>query len=158
MSSCCPSGRKRYFLLRHSSGESLFFTFGHCGRLCPGEVYNEMCTLCLAELPNVNLLKGLVDADRNVKENLKILGLGAGSTKRSAAKFRKRKRYDLPLFADEKWNIFGMLGKPMLPVMYLLKKDKDKGLVIMWRHSGGIGTPEDFLEHLKSYMKPKSSN
>lgn len=122
------------------------------------EVYNEMCTLCLTELPNINRLFNLVNADGNLAKRLKMLGLGAGSTKRSVAKFRKRKGYDLPLFADEKWSLFRLLGKPMLPVLYLLKKDKDKGLLIMWRHAGGIGAPEEFLEHLKSYMKQEEGS
>ncbi len=117
------------------------------------EVYNEMCTLCLAELPNINRLLDLATKDAHLKDRIRMLGLGAGSTKRSVAKFRKNKGYDLLLFADEKWKIFGLLGKPMLPVLYLLKKDGKKGLRIMWRHAGSIGNPEDFLVHLKRYMK-----
>lgn len=117
------------------------------------EVYNEMCMLCLAELPNINRLLGLVNEDPGLKGRIRILGLGAGSTKRSVAKFRKKTAYDLPLFADEKWKTFELLGKPMLPVLYLLKKDGEKGFRIMWRHAGGIGNPEDFLEHLKAYVK-----
>ena len=118
------------------------------------EVYNEMCTLCLAELPNINRLMDLASNDSNLKGYIRILGLGAGSTKRSVARFRKKKAYDLPLFADEKWKIFGLLGKPMLPVLYLLKHDGKTGLRIMWRHAGGIGNPKDFLKHLKRYMSP----
>jgi hypothetical protein len=95
----------------------------------------------------------LVNEDPHLKGRITLLGLGAGSTKRAVAKFRKKKGYDFLLFADEKWKIFGLLGKPMLPVLYLLKKDGKKGLHIMWRHAGGIGKPEDFLEHLKAYVK-----
>jgi peroxiredoxin len=132
----------RYFSLSDIAGDYVLV-----------EVYNEMCTLCLAELPNINRLLGLVIEDPHLKGRIKLLGLGAGSTKRSVAKFRKKKGYDLLLFSDEKWKIFGLLGKPMLPVLYLLKKDGRKGLRIMWRHAGGIGNPEDFLAHLKRYMK-----
>jgi hypothetical protein len=131
----------RYFSLSDITGDYVLV-----------EVYNEMCTLCLAELPNINRLLGLVNEDPHLKGRITLLGLGAGSTKRAVAKFRKKKGYDLLLFADEKWKIFGLLGKPMLPVLYLLKKDGKKGLRIMWRHAGGIGNPEDFLEHLKRYV------
>ena len=136
-----------------SPGSRYFFLSDIAGDYVLVEVYNEMCMLCLAELPNINRLLDLADADRDLKERIKVLGLGAGSTKRSVAKFRKEKAYDLLLFADEKWTTFGLLGKPMLPVLYLLKKDRDKGLRIMWRHAGAIGNPEQFLEHLKNYMK-----
>ena len=133
----------RYFSLPDIAGEYVLV-----------EVFNEMCTLCLTELPNINRLLELVEADRNLRGRVKILGLGAGSTKRGAAKFRKEKAYDLPLFADEKWNTFKLLGKPVLPVLYLLKKERGKVLRIIWRHKGTIGNPERFLAHLKHYMKP----
>ena len=136
------SPESRYFSLSDISGDYLLVV-----------VYNEMCMLCLAELPRINRLFELADADGSLKERIKMLGLGAGSTKRAVARFRKEKGFDLPLFADEKWTIFGLLGKPTLPVIYLLKKDKDKGLRIMWRHEGAIGNPEEFLAHLKSYLK-----
>ena len=132
----------RYFSLSDIKGEYVLV-----------EVYNEMCMVCLAELPSINRLLTLANGDRNLKGRIKMLGLGSGSTKRSVAKFRKEKGYDLPLFADEKSKVFGLLGRPMLPVLYLLKKDGEKGLRIMWRHSGGIGNPEDFLVHLQRYMK-----
>ena len=136
-----------------SPGTSYFSLLDIAGDYVLVVVYNEMCMLCLAELPHVNRLFELADADGRLKGRIKMLGLGAGSTKRAAARLRKEKGYDLPLFADEKWSVFDSLGKPTLPVNYLLKKDGEKGLRIMMRHEGAIGNPENFLAHLKSYMK-----
>ncbi|EFK07423.1 conserved hypothetical protein [delta proteobacterium NaphS2] len=136
-----PSGR-RYFSISEIAGEYLLI-----------EVYNEMCTLCLKELPNINRLFNLIDADGELREAVKILGLGAGSTRRSVAKFRKKTGYDLPLFADEKWHVFGLLGKPVLPVLYFMRKGGADGLRILLRHEGSIGNPEDFLAHLKRRIK-----
>ena len=132
----------RYFSLSDISGDTILVV-----------VYNEMCMLCLAELPQMNRLFDLASADGKLKGRIKMLGLGAGSTKRAVARFRKEKGYDLPLFADEKWTIFTQLGKPTLPVNYLLKKDGEKALRILWRHEGAIGNPEEFLAHLKTYLK-----
>ncbi len=131
----------RYFSLSDVAGDYVLV-----------EVYNEMCTLCLAEFPNINRLLGLVNEDPELRNRVRMLGLGAGSTRRSTAKFRKKTGFNLLLFADQKWKAFGLLGKPVLPVLYLLKRDGEKGLRIMWRHAGGIGDPEDFLEHLKAYV------
>ena len=132
-----PSG-SRYFSLSDVSGEVVLV-----------EVYNEMCMLCLKELPNINRLFNLIDGDGELRKAVRILGMGAGSTRRSVAKFRKNTGYDFPLFADEKWHVFGLLGKPALPVLYLLKKDGKSGLRVLLRHEGSIGNPEDFLAHLK---------
>ena len=101
----------RYFSLSDIAGDYLLV-----------EVYNEMCTLCLAELPNINRLLGLVNEDPELINRVRMLGLGAGSTRRSVAKFRKKTGYDLLLFADQKWKTFGLLGKPVLPVLYLPQK------------------------------------
>lgn len=141
-----PSG-SRYFSLSEVAGDYILL-----------EVYNEMCTLCLTELPNIDRLFDLVEADGDLKKRVKMLGLGAGSTKRSVARFRKERGYDLPLFADEKWLIFRLLGKPVLPVLYLLKKDGENGLRIIWRHAGTIGDPEAFLTHLKGYVKQEEGS
>ncbi len=119
------------------------------------EVYNEMCTLCLAELPNIKRLFHLVASEGEMNGRIKMMGLGAGSTKRSVAKFRRQKGYDLPLFADEKWTVFGLLGKPVLPILYLLKKSRGKGFRIILRHEGGIGDPKAFLLHLRGLIKPE---
>jgi peroxiredoxin len=141
----------RYFSISEISGDYVLI-----------EVYNEMCTLCLKELPNINRLFKLLDADGELRQRVKILGLGAGSTRRSVAGFRKKTGYDFPLFADEKWHIFGLLGKPILPVLYLMEKDGVNGLRILLRHEGGIGNPEDFLVHLKRRIDqedaPKKDN
>ncbi len=138
-----PPG-SRYFSLTDITGDYLLV-----------EVYDEMCSLCLKALAVANRLFRLVKKDGPMNENLKLLGLGAGSTKRSVARFRRRKGYDIPLFADEKRHVFALLGKPMLPVIFLLKKISGKGFRIMLRHEGSIGNPETFLVHLKGYMKPQ---
>jgi hypothetical protein len=138
-----PPG-SRYFSLTDINGDYFLV-----------EVYDEMCSLCLKALPVTNRLFQLLNKDGPMKKRIKLLGLGAGSTKRSVAKFRRRKGYDIPLFADEKRRVFELLGKPMLPVIFLLKKIPGKGLRIMLRHEGSIGNPETFLAHLKGYMKPQ---
>jgi hypothetical protein len=65
-------------------------------------------------------------ADAFLREKVKMRGIGAGSKKRSAAKFRKQKNIAFPLFADEKREIFECLGKPVLPVSYLVQRQAGK--------------------------------
>ncbi len=115
-------------------------------------VYNEMCTLCLEELPHVNSLLHVVNSDGSLQGKVKLLALGAGSAKRAVARFRREKGYDLPLFADDKWTIFDQLGKPVLPVIYLLKRENGKDLRILYWHAGAMGNLENFSAHLKMYM------
>ena len=119
-------------------------------------VYNEMCSLCMAELPIIDALAKLTEEDGTLGARLKILGLAAGSTKRAVARMRKEKEFRLLLLADEKWQLFEQLGRPLLPVFYLLKKDPAAGLLIHWQHAGSIGDPTSFVRLLQDLTGPKS--
>ena len=119
-------------------------------------VYNEMCGLCMAELPNMNSLAELTEQDGTLSTRLKMLGLAMGSTKRAVARMRKEKGFQLLLLADEKWQLFEQLGRPLLPVFYLLKKDPAAGLLIRWRHIGSIGDPTSFVGLLQELTSPQS--
>jgi peroxiredoxin len=119
-------------------------------------IYNEMCSLCMAELPNLDSMIKLIEQDGALSKRLKILGLGAGSTKRAVARMRKEKAFQILLLADEKWQLFEQLGRPLVPVFYLLKKDPAAGLLIHWRHTGSVGDPASFLRMLQNLMGPKS--
>jgi hypothetical protein len=119
-------------------------------------VLNEMCTLCMEELPQIDRLSGFAGKDAALGHRLKILGLAAGSTKRAVARMRKEKDLDLLLLADEKWQFFEELGRPELPTFYLLRNDPAAGLITFWRHTGGIGDPEFFSRRLLDLTRPRS--
>ena len=68
---------------------------------------------------------------------------------RSAAKFRKQKEIPFPLFADEKREIFECLGKPVLPVSYLVQRQAGKRKIRLIQ-SGHIGSAEKLLAEIKS--------
>ncbi len=84
-----------------------------------------------------------------MRKKIKIIGIGAGSKKRSAAKFRKQKKIPFPLFADAKREIFECLGKPVLPVSYLVQRQEGKRKIRLIQ-SGHIGSAEKLLAAIKS--------
>ena len=78
-----------------------------------------------------------------------MMGIGAGSKKRSAAKFRRQKNIAFPLFADERREIFDCLGKPVLPMSYLVARQAGKRKICLIQ-SGHIGSAEKLLAEIKS--------
>jgi len=88
-------------------------------------------------------------ADAFLSQKVKMMGIGAGSKKRNAAKFRKQKNIAFPLFADEKREIFDCLGKPVLPVSYLVERQAGKRKIRLIQ-SGHIGNAEKLLAEIKS--------
>ena len=113
------------------------------------EIYNELCSACVNEVNTYKALFRMISADGFLREKVKMMGIAAGSKKRSAAKFRKQKNIAFPLFADEKREIFDCLGKPVLPVAYLVQRQSGKRKIRLIQ-SGHIGDAEKLLSEIKS--------
>jgi peroxiredoxin len=113
------------------------------------EIYNELCSACVNEVETYKTLYRMLQSDVTLKEKVKMIGIGAGSKKRSTAKFRKQKNIAFPLFADEKREIFECLGKPVLPVSYLVQRQTGKRKILLIQ-SGHIGSAEKLLAEIKS--------
>jgi peroxiredoxin len=113
------------------------------------EIYNELCSACVNEVKTYKALYRMLLKDAFLRGKVKMMGLGAGSKKRSAAKFRKQKNIAFPLFADEKREIFDCLGKPVLPVSYLVQRQAGKRKIRLIQ-SGHIGSAEKLLAEIKS--------
>jgi peroxiredoxin len=118
------------------------------------EIYNELCSACVNEVKTYKALHRLLLADPFLKGKVKMMGIGAGSKKRSAAKFRKQKNIAFPLFADEKREIFDCLGNPVLPVSYLVQRQAGKRKIRLIQ-SGHIGSAEKLLAEIKSAVAEK---
>jgi peroxiredoxin len=113
------------------------------------EIYNELCSACVNEVKTYKALYRMLLKDAFLRGKVKMMGIGAGSKKRSAAKFRKQKNIAFPLFADEKREIFDCLGKPVLPVSYLVQRQAGKRKIRLIQ-SGHIGSAEKLLAEMKS--------
>lgn len=113
------------------------------------EIYNELCSACVNEIKTYKALYRMLLEDPFLREKVKMMGIGAGSKKRNAAKFRKQKNISFPLFADEKREIFECLGKPVLPVSYLVQRQAGKRKIRLIQ-SGHIGNAEKLLAEIKS--------
>ena len=113
------------------------------------EIYNELCSACVNEVKTYKALYRMLLENAFLKEKVKMMGIGADSKKRSAAKFRKQKNISFPLFADEKREIFECLGKPVLPVSYLVQRQAGKRKIRLI-YSGHIGNAEKLLAEIKS--------
>lgn len=113
------------------------------------EIYNELCSACIEEVKTYKALYWMILADAGLRGKVKMMGIGAGSKKRSAAKFRNQKNIAFPLFADEKREIFECLGKPVLPVSYLVQRQAGKRKIRLIQ-SGHIGSAEKLLADIRS--------
>jgi hypothetical protein len=116
------------------------------------EMFNELCSGCLAEVPEYNRLHRLTKADPMMGERLKIIGLGAGSSRLAVVKFRRKNKVLFPLFADQKRDVFHCLGEPVLPVAYLLHRQSTGNFKILMIQSEHIESSQAFFDKIKKIL------
>lgn len=119
------------------------------------ELYNELCYGCLKEVASYNLLFQRINQEPFFKGRLKIIGLGVGSGYRSVNSFRKKHGVLFPLFADHGREVFNCMGRPELPVMYLLRHEKGNGFRIILVQAGHVGQVEQLMDLVRAHMATK---
>jgi thiol-disulfide isomerase/thioredoxin len=116
------------------------------------EMFSELCSGCLKEVPEYNRLYELVEADSYLGGRLKIIGLGAGSSRLAVVRFRRQNKVLFPLFADRNKEVFSCLGEPEMPVAYLLYRQGEGYFRILMIQSEHIESPEAFVNKIKKIL------
>ncbi len=115
-------------------------------------LFNEMCLQCVEEMKQYRKFFKSFQQDEQFRNKIKIIGIGAGSTNRSAKKFVKLNNIPFPIFADKNWDIFKCLGEPLLPISYLLKKDNHSRIEIKRTQHEHIHNISDTLAELRTQI------
>jgi len=117
------------------------------------EIYNEFCTGCIAEIKNYKTFFHRFRDDRKLSQRIRIIGIGAGSSKRKVVKFRKKHQIPFPLFSDNEWSLFSCLGRPALPTSYLLKREPDGRIKIIFVQNGHIEEIENWMDQISMMIQ-----
>ena len=117
------------------------------------EMFNELCTGCIAEVKNYKTFYRHFRSDPDSNHRIKIIGIGAGSSKRKVVKFRKEHQIPFPLFSDSKWYLFSCLGSPALPTSYLLKQESDDRFRILFVQNGHIENIEQWMDQISKMLQ-----
>lgn len=112
------------------------------------EIFNMYCPFCQREAPHVNELFMLVDGRADLNRRLKIIGIGVGNSDYEVDFYRRSYSVPFPVFADKDFQIYEKVGKVRTPHFFILKRDADRRFKVMFVHSGGFKTPEDFLAEI----------
>lgn len=122
------------------------------------EIFNEKCWGCVAEIRHYKNLHSKFADDPELSKNLKIIGIGAGSSNRAVIRFRREQRVPFPLFADSQKKIFKCLGFPALPTAYLIKRVENTERKIVFTQSDHIEDIEPLLTKIVKIVSQKDFN
>jgi peroxiredoxin len=98
----------------------------------------------------VNELYSGIQKRKDLREKIKVIGIGAGNTTFEVDFFRKKYEVPFPLFPDEDLTIHKILGEVRTPYFIGVKINEDGSNEVFYSKLGGF---EDSDKFLKSMLK-----
>jgi peroxiredoxin len=112
------------------------------------EIFSMYCPICQREAADVNKVFELIQKNPKFKNQIRLIGIGAGNSAYEVNFFKETYQIEFPLFSDTKFMIHKKIGEVGTPYFIGLKPDKKQGLEIFYSQSGEIADPEKFIETL----------
>ena len=109
------------------------------------EIFSMYCPHCQGNASIVNEFYRKIENDRNLKEQIKLIGIGAGNSSYEVDVFRKKYNIEFPLFPDGDYSIHKMVGEVRTPYFIGIKIGKGGAHSIFYSKLGGIENPDKFI-------------
>ncbi len=113
------------------------------------EIFSMYCPYCQKDAPVVNSLYDKIQKDEEIKDKIKLIGIGAGNSNYEVNFFRKTYNIKFPLFADADFSIHKKLGEVRTPYFIGIKIKKDGTYSIIYSKRGSLENSEKFLKLIR---------
>jgi len=114
------------------------------------EIFSMYCPHCQKDAPVVNDLFSRIEDDGSLRENMKLIGIGAGNSDFEVDFFRKTYDIKFPLFSDGEFSAHKMLGEVRTPYFIAIKINKNGTHKVIYSKLGSVGNPDEFLKKVKN--------
>jgi len=114
------------------------------------QIFSMYCPYCQADAPNVNRLYGMLTGNPQLKDRIKIIGIGAGNTQFEVNTFRKKYKVEFPLIPDADFKVHKIIGEVRTPFFIVVRLDGSKKPKVIYSK---LGAHEDIEAFLKQIIK-----
>jgi peroxiredoxin len=104
------------------------------------------CPYCQKDALGVNELYRLIENNSNIKNKIKLIGIGAGNSPYEVEVFKKTYDVPFPLFPDKDFEIHQACGEVRTPYYMVVKINEDGTHQIVHTQLGDYPGAEKFLE------------
>ena len=110
------------------------------------EIFSMYCPYCQKEAPNLNELYQIINKREDLKNKIRIIGVGAGNNPFEVDVFRNQYNIQFPLFSDESYSVHKSVGEVRTPYFFVIKNTRDKKNILIYSKVGSIQDPKQFLD------------
>ena len=128
------------------SGSSLFKIPQIKAKTVIVEFFSMYCPICQKDAPGVNELYRLIEKNPDIKDKVKLIGIGAGNSPYEVEVYKKTYDVPFPLFPDKDFVIHQACGEVRTPYYMVVKMNDDGTHQIVHAQLGDYPGAEKFLE------------
>lgn len=110
------------------------------------EFFSMYCPICQKDAPGVNELYRLIEKNPEIKNKVKLIGIGAGNSPYEVEVYKKTYDVPFPLFPDKDFVIHQACGEVRTPYYMVVKMNEDGTHQIVHSQLGDYPGAEKFLE------------
>jgi thiol-disulfide isomerase/thioredoxin len=112
------------------------------------EIFSMYCPICQKDAPGLNELYNKIQEDPDLRNRIKMVGIGAGNSAFEVETYKKTYGVLFPLFPDPDYAIHQACGDVRTPCLVVVKIEKDKSHRIFLSQQGGFPGAQPFLEQI----------
>ncbi len=109
------------------------------------EIFNMYCPHCQKQAPIVNELYKTIGENADLRDNIKIIGIGSNNTPYEINLFKKKYKVPFPLFPDKNQSIVESIGGYATPTILGIQVNEDGTHRKFYAKTGVIEDASQFL-------------